>query len=238
VPAIARHFLIAIWLTASAASPASPEAGRGGTLTGSVEISAELSSRRMRVQLYPGSGPVAPRRPDSGTPSELDNVVIYLEGVPFQDRQAAPRPRRLVIAQEREAFTPHVLPILKGDTVGFPNQDPVFHNVFSLSSPRSFDLGRYPRPQSKSVRFDKTGIVKVFCHIHSDMSSVVLVLDNPYFTVPDRGGRFEIAGIPPGEYNLVIWHERARPASRRIRIGNGETTAVRVRIPLGEVSTG
>ena len=150
-------------------------------------------------------------------------------------RVSAPRPApssALAVRQEGLSFTPHVLPVLKGSTVEFPNADTVFHNVFSLSHASTFDLGRYPRGESKSVRFDAPGLVKVFCHIHSDMSAVVLVLDNPYFVVPDAGGRFRIDGIPPGEYRAVAWHERARRVSQPVRITPGGTATADFQIPL------
>jgi len=123
-------------------------------------------------------------------------------------------------------------------SVEFPNGDPIFHNVFSLSKPASFDLGRYPKGSSRSVRFDKPGMVKVFCHIHSDMSAVIVVLDNPYFATPDRHGRYSIDGLPPGEYTVVGWHERARPLRRTIRIQPGQTAGVDFKIPLTEPAVG
>lgn len=150
-------------------------------------------------------------------------------------RVSAPRPApssALAVRQEGLSFTPHVLPVLKGSTVEFPNADTVFHNVFSLSHVSTFDLGRYPRGESKAVRFDTPGLVKVFCHIHSDMSAVVLVLDNPYFVVPDAAGRFRIEGIPPGEYRAVAWHERARRVSQPVRITPGGTATADFQIPL------
>jgi hypothetical protein len=139
---------------------------------------------------------------------------------------------RLAIEQRNETFVPHVLPVLRGSTVEFPNKDPVFHNVFSLSSSRSFDLGRYPKGTSKSVRFDRPGTVQVFCHIHSDMSAVVLVLDNPFFTIPAAPGRYTINGVPAGEYRLVAWHERIKPIVRSVRVRAGQTTILDLNVPL------
>jgi len=201
-----------------------------------------------------------PAHSDSARTEEFANVVIYLEAVdgpqPLaaskrrddgkrdrHDAEAAASPARvssprpvaeasLAIRQEGLAFQPHVLPILKGASVEFPNADVVFHNVFSLSRASTFDLGRYPRGESKSVRFDTPGLVKVFCHIHSDMSAVVLVLDNPYFVVPDASGRFHIDGIPAGEYRAVAWHERARRVSQVVRITPGATAQASFQIPL------
>ena len=90
-----------------------------------------------------------------------------------------------------------MLPVVRGTTVAFPNDDPLFHNVFSLSRAKSFDLGRYPRGSARSVTFDRAGIVQVFCHIHSDMSAVALVLDNPYFVRPMRRGATPFPGCRP-----------------------------------------
>jgi hypothetical protein len=108
----------------------------------------------------------------------------------------------------------------------------VFHNVFSLSSARSFDLGRYPKGASKSVHFDKGGTVQVFCHIHSDMSAIVFVLENPFFTVATPAGRYGLEGVPPGEYRLVAWHERVRSIVQRVQVRAGETTVLDLNVPL------
>jgi plastocyanin len=179
--------------------------------------------------MYGDYGPVpTPRSPAA---SEFANVVIYLDSVPTPD-DAVGAPHRFVMQQQGEAFVPHVLAVLRGSTVAFPNEDPVFHNVFSLSSARTFDLGRYPKGTSKSVRFDRPGPVQVFCHIHSDMSAVVLVLDNPFFTVPAPPGRYTIDDVPAGEYRLVAWHERIKPIVRRVRVRGGETTTLDLDVPL------
>jgi hypothetical protein len=136
--------------------------------------------------------------------------------------------------QHGERFVPHVLPIVVGTTVTFPNDDPIYHNVFSLSATRSFDLGRFSRGQSRTVTFNKTGIVQVFCHIHADMSAYIIVLGNPLFGKPDSTGRFTIEGVPPGEYRLTAWHERIRPISQPVRVTAGAMTQVEVSIPLAE----
>jgi hypothetical protein len=124
--------------------------------------------------------------------------------------------------QEGMSFKPHVLAVVKGTEVEFPNRDMLFHNVFSLSKTASFDLGRFAQNASKSLRFAKPGIVKVFCHIHSDMSGVIVVLDNPFFASPASDGQYVIDGIPPGEYRVVAWHERARMAAKTVRIEAGK----------------
>jgi plastocyanin len=209
---------------------------RQGSIAGTVTLGPQLAIRRVRFDLYPDPS----RQPaPTGVPSitdELQNVVVYLESVPegADPGRADDGPQE--VRQEKLTFTPHVLPVVKGTTVEFPNEDTVFHNVFSLSKVASFDLGRYPTGASKSVRFTSPGAVKVFCHIHSDMSAIVLVLDNPFFASPGTDGRFTIDGIPPGQYRIVAWHERARLSSRTIHIAAGGTTEVDFEIPLTEIA--
>jgi plastocyanin len=217
---------------------AAPTAMRPGRLAGSVSVGPELSSRKLRFNLYPDlvQPAVAAGRPSRQ--EELKNVVIYLEPAPPGVAARSPAASHPVMKQEGLTFVPHVLPVLKGATVEFPNEDPIFHNVFSLSKASSFDLGRYPRGASKSVRFDEPGIVKVFCHIHSDMSAVIIVLDNPFFTAPDTEGRFQIDGIPSGDYRAVGWHERSRPQVLKVRIEPGQASVLNFRIPLTEPSGG
>ena len=136
------------------------------------------------------------------------------------------------MGQRDEQFLPHILPVTVGATVDFPNEDDVYHNVFSLSSAKTFDLGRFPKGTSKNIIFDKSGTVQVFCHIHSDMSGVVLVLDNPFFAIPSDVGRYVIDGVPPGEYTVVGWHERIKPVTRTVRVVSGETVRLDFNIPI------
>ena len=120
--------------------------------------------------------------------------------------------------QRNESFVPHVLAIVAGTTVDFPNSDPTYHNVFSLSKPRRFDLGRYAAGRSKSVRFDQPGIVRVFCDIHSHMSAFILVFSHRYFAVTDDDGRYRIDNVPPGTYPVVAWHEALPSDTRRVSV--------------------
>jgi plastocyanin len=225
--------------------PAAAEAATG-RLSGTVTVGAELSRRRVRFHLYPDFVRTADEARPPRPQDETGNVVIYLQPardgaappIPAPPIPAPPHPAAAVMRQEGLAFQPHLLAVLKGSTVEFPNADPVFHNVFSLSRAASFDLGRYPRGSSRSVRFDSAGVVKVFCHIHSDMSAVILVLDTPLFARPGGDGRYRIDGIPPGEYTAVAWHERARPLSRRLRIEPATHAVLDFSIPLTEPPAG
>lgn len=109
--------------------------------------------------------------------------------------------------QHNETFVPHVVAITTGTTIDFPNSDPFYHNVFSLSKASRFDLGRYAAGHSRSIRFDKPGIVRVFCEIHSHMNAFILVFSHPFFAVTSAGGDYTIGNIPPGTYNVIAWNE-------------------------------
>jgi hypothetical protein len=111
--------------------------------------------------------------------------------------------------QKDKKFIPHVLAIPVGATVDFPNFDPIFHNAFSLFSGMPFDVGLYPPNTTRSVLFKREGVVRVFCNIHQTMSAVIVVLKTPWFAVTRANGVFEIANVPPGEYRLRVFHERA-----------------------------
>ena len=152
--------------------------------------------------------------------------VVYLDPAPRAafDVREEPRPR---LDQRNETFVPHVLAIVAGTTVDFPNSDHTYHNVFSLSKTKSFDLGRYAVGRSKSVRFDKPGIVRVFCDIHSHMSAFILVFAHRYFSVADPDGSYRLENVPPGTYNVVAWHEAASLESRRVVVpdAGGEVEA-------------
>ena len=155
--------------------------------------------------------------------------VVYLETAPrgaFEEREERAR-----MDQRREAFVPHILAITVGTTVDFPNNDATYHNVFSLSKTKSFDLGRYAAGHSKSVRFDRPGIVRVFCDIHSHMSGFILVFNHRFFAVTDDHGQFRIPDVPPGTYTLAVWNERLPQATAQVVVPAGADT-VRVNIAL------
>jgi plastocyanin len=205
-----------------------------GSVCGSVTLGRQLATHRMKFSLYADAQSAEVRRDPPSMADEVRNVVVYLERVPEgATSPTAPRgPFRM--EQIGLSFEPHVLTVVKGTTVEFPNRDMLFHNVFSLSRPATFDLGRFPQNASKSLQFDKPGIVKVFCHIHSDMSGVIVVLENSFFASPGPDGRFVIEGIPPGDYRVVAWHERARMSAKRVHVDAGKASVLDFEIPLSE----
>ena len=178
---------------------------------------------RGRVSLQPGPVDAVPRVTvtDVGTARHHFPVdrrsVVYLDPAPRAAFDAREEPRGRM-DQRNETFVPHVLAIVAGTTVDFPNSDQTYHNVFSLSKTKSFDLGRYAVGRSKAIRFDRPGIVRVFCDIHSHMSAYILVFAHRYFAVTDREGRYRIDGVPPGTHSVMTWSESAPLDSRRIVI--------------------
>jgi len=164
-----------------------------------------------------GTGDARVRR--SSTPKD---VVVYLEGA---GTRAASRTKgtRPELWQIDQSFEPHVLGVPVGATVDFPNGDLVYHNVFSYSKPKKFDLGYYGKGKSKSVTFDKPGIVQVFCDIHSTMSAYVLVVDTPFVTQPDENGDYVISNVPNGNYTLKVWHPDLGDRTVKASVGNGVT---------------
>ncbi len=164
------------------------------------------------------------------------SFVIYLEEAPFTRRNASAeknvsaRPR-LVMDQRELTFVPHVLPILAGSTVEFPNSDPVYHNVFSFSKTKTFDLGRYPTGRTKAVTFNKPGLVKVYCDMHSQMNAFILVLANPYFTLTDEQGNYWIRDIPAGTYKVKAWFARLPEKTATVTIRAGETATLDFEFP-------
>jgi plastocyanin len=216
--------LLAALALAAAALAGRPSAQQQGVVQGRVEIGIPVNTRRPSTA-YPsraiGQAALAPA-------SELRHVVVYVKDAPA--RQVAPV--RVAIRQKDEDFVPRVVAVPVGSTVEFPNDEPIYHNVFSLSRARTFNLGRYPRGESKAVRFERPGIVKVFCDIHSHMSATVVVFNHPWFAVPDENGRFALPAVPPGEREITAWHERLGDTTVPVRVEIGRPAAVDFVLPV------
>lgn len=149
-------------------------------------------------------------------------VVISLR--PVGEPPATAAGKHVTMLQKNKMFTPHILPVVAGTTVDFPNEDPIYHNAFSSYSGQIFDIGLYPPGTSRSIRFQKPGIVRVFCNIHPSMSAIILVLSTPWFAVTARDGSFHL-DVPPGSYDLDVFHERAteqalQALSRRVLVSD------------------
>jgi plastocyanin len=142
---------------------------------------------------------------------DLSGVVLWLE--PTNGERPGVRPRSATMVQRDKTFSPHVLAIPVGSTVEFPNFDPIYHNAFSNYHGQVFDVGLYPPGSTRTVRFRREGIVRVFCNIHPTMSAVIAVLGTPWFAVSEQDGTYRIPDVPAGEYTLKIFHERATAAT-------------------------
>ena len=145
--------------------------------------------------------------------SDLTNVVVYVEGA-----KVKPRPATAKVSMKGKQFIPHVVAVPVGGTVEFPNDDPIFHNVFSVSGENRFDLALYKRPKTGAQTFNHPGVVKVYCNIHPQMSAVVVVRDNPFFTKVSADGTFTIENVPAGRHVVKAWHERAGEASAEVTV--------------------
>ncbi len=155
-------------------------------------------------------------------------VVVYFSDLKQTDTHVD---RIAVLDQRNEAFVPHVLPIVVGTTVRFLNSDDVYHNVFSYSEAKSFDLGRYAQGKYRNITFNKPGIVTVYCDIHTSMNAFILVLQNPYFATTDESGEYAIKNVPEGSYTLNAWYGRWPEKSKTIKVIDGEVTKVDFTFP-------
>lgn len=140
---------------------------------------------------------------------DAGSVVIWLKPADGSSPRISSKQRK-VITQRDKRFLPHIVAVEVGSEVDFPNEDPYFHNVFSIFNGRRFDLGLYASGDTRPVNFNRPGISYIFCNIHPKMSAIVVALDTPYFAVSDKTGGFVINNVPSGDYRLNIWHERAK----------------------------
>ncbi len=162
-------------------------------------------------------------------PSEIANVIVFLKDAP---QRAEPAPMQATIIQKDEAFVPRVVAVTRGSTVDFPNTDPFFHNVFSLSRGATFDLGRYPKGESRARRFPNAGLVKVYCHIHSHMTAAIMIFDHAYFRIPSADGTFTLDDVPAGSYQISAWHERIGESTNTVKVEPGRTARVDFALPM------
>ena len=197
-----------------------------GRITGIVHLVA-LTGTPLRSGAYPS------RRVNAKTPepAEIANVVVFVKDVPADQELTT---TRASISQRDESFVPRVIAITRGSTVEFPNFDPYFHNVFSLSRALTFDLGRFRKGEKRERVFPHAGVVKVYCHIHSEMAATIMVFDHRLYATPGSSGSFTIDDVAPGSYQLSAWHERIGETTQPIKVAAGEDASVEFSLPVVE----
>jgi plastocyanin len=153
----------------------------------------------------------------SGKPSQ--NAVVWLE---IPKPPAFTQTTKVVLDQRNLRFTPDVLVVRVGTTVDFPNNDKVFHNVFSFRDGKKFDLGMYPIGTSKRIVFDRPGLARLFCNIHPNMAAYVMAVDTPFYAISDDSGAFTIAGVPAGTYTYHAWRPGGAPLSGSVTVDSAQ----------------
>jgi plastocyanin len=198
-------------------------------LNGRVLVTRKLTKKRVTLPVYQlrGMSPAADR--DNSQPvNEYNELAVFLEG----KSSDAGKPIRVELRQEGQQFVPRLLVVPVGSTISFPNADPVFHNVFSLSGARKFDLGYYPAGQTRAVTFDDPGIVQVYCHLHPNMYAAIVVAPNRWYAQPGEDGTFSLHDVPPGTYTLVAWHMNAGFFRKTVQVSAESTIDVLLNIPI------
>jgi plastocyanin len=190
-----------------------------GVIRGVLRVPSLAAPAPAAISAYPGRAASMPNVAPVAHGQTID-AVISIERIPAaaesalaQRNAAAPR-----LAQKDQAFAPRVLAIAMGTTVEFPNLDPIFHNVFSISPIKRFDLGKYPRGQSRRVTFPKPGLVQVYCDIHASMAAYIVVLPNHAFARPDESGAYALPDLPGGEYQVNVWHPDFPELRRKVQV--------------------
>ena len=164
--------------------------------------------------------------------TNASGVVLYIDGAPVTTAA-----RKHAIRQKELRFAPSVSVVMKGTTVDFPNEDKVFHNVFSLSQPARFDLGLYKSGESKAVQFNRVGVVDIYCNIHPDMAAKVKVVDTPYFAMTRPDGSFELSGVPPGTFTVVAWQPYGAEWRGQVTVTPGGRATVSPQLEEGDKPT-
>lgn len=150
----------------------------------------------------------------------VNETLVWLEPA---GRSIRKPPQTFQMMTRGKTLVPHVLAIPVGSTIEFPNDDPISHNLFSLSTNNTFDLGLYRRGAGKSHKFDTPGVVNVYCNVHPNMSSVIHVMGTPYYTFADPAGNYALADIPPGKFRLVVWNEQGGQSSADVEVSASGT---------------
>lgn len=201
-----------------------------GDVQGHAVITKRLTKKALSPVVYNLRGAVpGPSVSNRAEPvNEFDRLVVVLEGAALHPKP----PETVVIDQRNMRFDPDLVVVPVGSTVQFPNADPIFHNIFSLSKIQPFDLGFYPQGQSRTVKFNRAGIVQVYCHIHANMYAAIVVTSSPWYARPAEDGSFTWSNVPAGHYRLTAWHKIAGLFKTEIDVPESGKTEATIRIPI------
>jgi plastocyanin len=200
-----------------------------GDLNGHLLITKQLTRKTVAPSVYNLRGATPPFAPLGADPiNEFDRMVVMLDAQGLVPSE----PETVVMEQRNGRFDPDLVVIPVGSKVEFPNADPIFHNVFSLSGTQPFDLGFYPKGQSRTVKFNRGGIVQVYCHIHANMYAAIVVTSSPWHGKPSPDGCFSWTNIPAGRYRVIAWHKVAGLHQTEVTIPEQGTAEVTIRIPI------
>jgi plastocyanin len=196
----------AVMAVAAIATSAAIAKGKGGTVSGAVSITAGGKAKRAR-----------------------GGIVVAIEGV-----GKAPKPMRAVMKQKDKQFAPQLLVVTKGSEISFPNEDKIFHNVFSISKAARFDLGLYKSGEEKSVKLRRAGVVDVYCNIHPEMVAKIKVLETSYYAVTAPDGSFSIGNVPAGTYPITAWQPNGEEYRGEVTVEAGGAATIDIPLVEGE----
>ena len=196
-------------------------------VSGEIAIDARMVKKSLPVAVYDLRGITVYDGPGAGVnPGGLGRVAVWLEG-----GSSAPGPVTATMQQRDRRFEPDLLIVPAGSKVVFPNIDPIFHNIFSLSHAKPFDLGYYAEGKSREIVFSRPGIVQVYCHVHPEMYGVVVVTSSRWTARPDAHGRFSWSDVPPGQYRVMIWQRSAGMIQKAISVPATGTLQMKFQLP-------
>jgi plastocyanin len=228
-------YLVSGLLLLALLAPASEVQGRA-------TITKRLSKRSLSPIVYNLRGTATPwAEPDAEPVNEFDRMVVILEPTKDEREKTSGKDHRLLppsppvtekLNQQDARFQPDVIVVPVGSTVEFPNLDPIFHNVFSLSKAQPFDLGYYPQGHSRNVKFNNPGVVQVYCHIHANMYAAIVVTDSPWYQKPAADGSFSFSNVPPGRYRLIAWHKVAGLHKVDVQVPETGSVDATIRVPV------
>jgi plastocyanin len=206
---------------------------QAGDVHGVALVTKRLSKKALSPIVYNLRGTAAPVSARDLEPvNEFDRMVVILEAEKDGPRLSPKPPVTETLDQKGARFDPDLVIVPVGSTVEFPNSDPIFHNVFSLSKAQPFDLGYYPQGQRRTVKFNNPGVVQVYCHIHANMYAAIVVTASPWFQKPSPDGSFSFSDVPAGRYRLTAWHKIAGPHKVNVQVPETGSVDVTIRVPV------